>query len=197
MQKQIIVLNGMARSGKQTVYDILNSKIKCEQYSIVDPVRKFLKDLGVSENSKSEQWRKLMSDIKLRLEEYDDIPYQCTKEVVMDFLRSSTAKILSIDMREIQDITKIVDEYNAIKVLVVNYRADDITSNPADAGVYDIEYDYMIINNGSLKELEDNVSDFIACMLENRCDKTISIDCLKLKCRFCNENNGDLDCTKE
>ena len=64
MQKQIIILNGMARSGKQEVYNILNSKIPCEQYSIVDPVRDFLKRIGVPDNSKSEEWRKLVSDIK-------------------------------------------------------------------------------------------------------------------------------------
>ena len=76
MQKQIIVLNGMARSGKQEVFNILNKKIQSEQYSIVDPVREFLKSLGVRESGKSEEWRRLMSDIKLALDDYDDVTYQ-------------------------------------------------------------------------------------------------------------------------
>lgn len=196
MQKQIIILNGMARSGKGEFYNILSSKINCEQYSIVDPVRAFLKSLGISENAKSERWRKLMSDIKLLLEDYDDIPYQCTKEVVMDFLRTSSAKILAVDMRERQDISKITEEYGAIRVLINNRKVDIITSNPADANVFDIKYDYIVDNNGDLQHLEAEVDMFIAWMLENKCARIVDRSCIKLNCKYCNDDDGALYCAR-
>ena len=196
MQKQIIVLNGMARSGKQEVFNILKKKIQSEQYSIVDPVRGFLKSLGVMENGKSEKWRRLMSDIKLTLDDYDDITYQCVREKTMDFLRSSPSKLLSIDMREIKDIDRFRKEFDATIVLVQRDDAKIITSNVADANVHNIDYDYTIPNNGEIYDLEVEVIKFLQWLMNNKCDGTPSTQCLKLDCRHCQDDDGGIYCGK-
>lgn len=196
MQKQVIILNGMARSGKQEVYNILSNIIPSEQYSIVDPVRDFLKKLGVRENGKSEKWRRLMSDIKLALDDYDDITYQCSREKILDFLRSSPTKLISIDMREIKDISRAKEEFGAITVLVNRDDAPIITSNVADANVFNIDYDYVINNNGSFSELEDEVKRFVNWMIEEHCKRVIGINCLRLNCKHCIDDDGGMYCGK-
>jgi len=196
MQKQVIILNGMARSGKQEVYNILNSKIPCEQYSIVDPVRDFLKRVGVPDNAKSEEWRKLMSDIKLLLEAYGDIPYQCCREKILDFLRCSPAKFLCIDMREEQDISRAREEFGAIIVLVRRNGVKTIDSNPADANVYNIKYDYTILNNEGFNKLTKEVDCFIEWIADYKCSGVVNSYCLKLDCKHCMDDDGGLYCRR-
>ena len=196
MQKQIIVLNGMARSGKQEVFNILNKKIQSEQYSIVDPVREFLKSLGVRESGKSEKWRRLMSDIKLALDDYDDVTYQCVREKTMDFLRCSPSRLLTIDMREIKDISRFRKEFDATIVFVQRDDAKIITSNVADANVFDIDYDYTIPNNGELYHLEVEVIKFLQWLMDNKCNGVINSQCLKLDCKYCQDDDGGLYCGK-
>lgn len=196
MQKQVIILNGMARSGKQEVYNILNSKVLCEQYSIVDPVRDFLKRVGVPDNAKSEEWRKLMSDIKLLLEAYGDIPYQCCREKILDFLRCSPAKFLCIDMREEQDIARAREEFGAIVVLVRRNGVKTIESNPADANVYNIRYDHTILNNEGFNELTKEVNGFIEWIADYKCLGVVNSYCLKIDCKHCIDDDGGLYCRR-
>ena len=196
MQKQVIILNGMARSGKGEVYNILNSKVLCEQYSIVDPVRDFLKRIGVPDNAKSEEWRKLVSDIKLLLEAYGDIPYQCCREKILDFLRCSPARFLCIDMREEQDIARVKEEFGAIITLVRRNGVKTINSNPADANVYNIKYDYTILNNEGFSELDNETDKFIEWIIENKCARVVNSYCLKFNCKHCVDDDGGLYCKR-
>lgn len=69
--------------------------------------------------------------------------------------------VFLIDMRESQDIERARKELNAKVVFVKNDNVSMITSNYADAGVFDISYDILIDNSNSLEELKIKAQDFI------------------------------------
>ena len=60
------------------------------------------------------------------------------------------------------EIQKLVDIFPHIKtILITNKNVPNITSNDADAGVFNYKYDYYIENNGTLDDLKDTALSFI------------------------------------
>lgn len=179
LNKQIIILNGSGTSGKGTFVKLLNKYINVLEYSIANKPKRVLKYAGVPISEKTEEVRKAMSDMKVFLEQWD-IPYKDVESIVNDFYNCNDYldyKILSIDMREKHDIERAVSDYNAIKVLVVNKRVKQITSNIADAGVYDIEYDYVVHNDGSLEDLDNEAKKFLKWFYAKKCDEKLCLEC--------------------
>ena len=70
---------------------------------------------------------------------------------------------ISIDKDRIEYLK---NKYDATTLLIINPRIDDITSNHADAGVYDYAYDYIIENSGNLATLADAAKTFMEAINE-------------------------------
>lgn len=62
--------------------------------------------------------------------------------------------ILFFHIREPAEIDRAKKKFNAITLLLQRPDADDVQSNHADRDVEDYSYDYVVYNNGTLKELE-------------------------------------------
>ncbi len=75
--------------------------------------------------------------------------------------RETSFDLLCIDMREKEQIERAQKEYGAKSVLVRRDSIPHITSNMADAGVFDITYDYYIDNNGSPEDLKERARELI------------------------------------
>lgn len=163
MNSKIFILNGTATCGKDTFADMVKENTSAVHYSIIKPITDILsglpKEVQVDMSNKDERLRKLISDIKLALEEYSDYPYRKVK----NFIEYANGKweFIFIDMREAHNIERLKKEYGAKSVLITNKRAPKITSNIADAQVDEIDYDIKIDNNGTLEDLRKEVVEFI------------------------------------
>ena len=61
-------------------------------------------------------------------------------------------RILLIDIREPKEIEKAKKAFGAKTILIKRNDVKSITSNMADAGVFDYDYDFVIENNGTLDD---------------------------------------------
>lgn len=160
MDKQIFITNGMARCGKDTFAAFLNEFIPTFKYSSIDKVKDIARLCGW-EGGKTEKDRKFLSDLKMLTTEYSEMPFKAIEDQVSKFLKDSKYKILLIDIREPNEIDKAKLAFNAKTVLIANNRVKNINSNAGDANVFDYAYDYIIENEGTLKEFKENIKVFV------------------------------------
>lgn len=66
-----------------------------------------------------------------------------------------------IHIREIAEIEKIKQIINAKTLLVKNPKVKLILSNESDANVNNYEYDYVLLNNGTLVDLQKKAKEFV------------------------------------
>lgn len=159
--KEILIINGSGGVGKDTFVDKLSIYAKVIHTSIVNPTKELAKKIGWN-GGKTEKDRKFLSDMKVLIDEYNDANYNQMKAIMQDFKDGKlNAEILCIDMREKHQIERAKKEFGAKTVLVTRKAVPHITSNIADKGVFDIEYDYHIENNGSLYDLDKKAQEFI------------------------------------
>lgn len=159
MQKKIFITNGMACSGKDTFAKILNKYVSTLKISSIDKIKNVAEYCGWN-GEKDEKSRKLLSDLKMLLTEYNDLPFKTIADSVYHFRRGTLHNVLLIDIREPAEIERAKKEFGASTILIRRNSCRNITSNPADAGVFDYNYDYIIDNNGTLDDFEGQVIKF-------------------------------------
>lgn len=160
IHKYVFITNGMARSGKDTFAQILNKYIPTKKISSITPVKNIALLCGWN-GAKEEKDRKFLSDLKRLLIEYNDMPFHSTEKAINDFLfNDNEHEVLLIDIREPEEIDKVVKAHNAITIFIQNDRVKNVVSNLSDANVYNYTYDYIIKNNGTLEEFEQNIVKF-------------------------------------
>lgn len=159
MKKQIFIVNGMGGCGKDTFANFLSEFHKVFKYSSIDRVKQIANECGWA-GTKTEKDRKFLSDLKCLLTEYNDLPFTDVGNRVTDFLFYEDATVMLIDIREPREIDKVKNAYGAKTILIKNDRVPFISSNMADAGVYNYDYDYTIENNGTLEEFRETVRVF-------------------------------------
>lgn len=174
---KVVVINGRERSGKDLfAYKCLivnNGKVMTT--SMVDGVKGIAQEIGWT-GSKEPRDRKFLSDLKDLLDEYNDYSFKYVEESIdglckifpKNFLKDYIVFIMA---RQPEDIERLVKKYNAKTVLIRRAAAEEAEpSNHADANVFNYNYDYEIINNGTLIELVERAKDFVEEILENGID---------------------------
>lgn len=163
MNKQIFVINGSAGVGKDTFVDAVeealedvNTEYWVENYSSVTRVKQIAESCGWNSEIKTEKDRKFLSDLKLLLTEYNDLPFKDLGYVVEGFLHDGleNSKMLFLHIREPEEIAKAAEAFNAKTILIKRDSVKHITSNMADNNVYNYNYDIIIDNNGTLEDLQ-------------------------------------------
>lgn len=162
MYKHVVIINGSAGVGKDTFVAICNSFCKVMNYSSIDEIKRLAKLIGWDGN-KDEKGRKLLSDLKVAMSDYCDLPFQSMKNKYEEFIKSD-ADILFLHIREPEEIARAVNEFNAITLLIKNKNVKQITSNMADANVYDLNYDAVVDNSRTLNDLKDIAKWFIGLL---------------------------------
>ncbi len=170
MEKQIFVINGSAGVGKDTFVDAveralenINKDYWVENYSSVTRVKEIAETCGWNSKVKTEKDRKFLSDLKLLLTEYNDLPFKDLGYVVEGFLHDGfeNSKMLFLHIREPIEIDKAVNAFNAKTILVKRNSVVHITSNMGDENVYNYNYDIIIENNGTFEELQEKARFFV------------------------------------
>ena len=161
----LIITNGRPRSGKDTAQHFAieygKEKVsKFEKISIIDYVKEKAAVFGW-DGGKTESDRKFLSDLKDILTEWKNLPLEILRERI-EAAEQRGVELLFIDAREPDDIDKIKEfGWETYTVLIENTNVPLITSNHADAEVYNYSYDYIIENNSTLDELKKTVENFI------------------------------------
>ena len=164
--KQIYITNGMARCGKDTFAKFLNDIVPTLKYSSIDKVKDIAKLCGWN-GGKTEKDRKFLSDLKLLTTEYSNMAFEAIRSKVNEFLEDSQHVIMLIDIREPAEIEKAKTSFGAKTILIENKNVKTISSNMADANVFNYTYDYTVKNNGTLDDFRENVEEFVSTVIQN------------------------------
>lgn len=152
--KKVFVLNGVGTSGKGTFVEFVSKYMATHKYSIVDLPKEAAKLLGW-DGGKTERDRRFLSDIMDLSSSYNDCPFRDVTSVVKDFKSDLIGnEVLIIDMRDPIDISRAVKDFGAETIFIDNPYVKKIVTNHADANVANFDYDYIIKNDGTLKQLD-------------------------------------------
>lgn len=171
----VIIINGAPESGKSTFVKICKEQHLLGfiyEYSTVDFVKQIATECGW-DGVKNAKNRKFLSDLKDLLTEWHDIPFRKSIEKVQENYQHS-AEIYSISphhvitfihCREPEEIQKFKEYYGDdwCRTLLIRRPTveDNDQSNHADAQVFNYKYDYEIMNDGTLNDLEQKAQDFV------------------------------------
>ena len=182
MIKKVYITNGSAGNGKDTFAEFLNKYISVFKYSSIDLVKEMFETVGISRDNKTEKKRKLWSDAKDMLTQYDDIPFKDITSIVTDFKSNKIeAEVLLIDIREPEEIARAVETFGAQAIMVNNPNVEQVTSNHADANVENYEYNYIIENDGTLEQLDKMAYFFCEQVIKNNYfEKPVRFKCSSL-----------------
>ena len=165
MDKLVFIVNGKPRAGKDTFAMILNRYMDVYKYSAVTKVKEIATLCGW-DGRKEERDRKFLHELKMLTSEYSDMSYQDVVNEIEKYRNGEIeADVFVVDVREPEDIKRLVEEVGAITVFIENDNVPAITSNAADANVENFEYDFVIPNNGTMKEFEDEIKLFMEFLM--------------------------------
>ena len=163
--KMIFIVNGKPRAGKDTFAQILNEYMDVYKYSSVTKVKEIAKQCGWT-GAKEEKDRKFLHELKMLTSAYSDMSYNDVIEEIDKFKKGELdADIFVVDVREPEDIDRLVKATKAFTIFIENNRVPSITSNAADANVENYKYDFVIKNNGTLEDFEYNIKLFIEVLM--------------------------------
>lgn len=160
---KVFIINGMARSGKDTFVEFCSKHAKVKNYSSVDYIKIIAQLLGW-DGQKDERSRKFLSDLKDLSTEYNDGPVLKMEEQI-NLARKNGMDFIFLHMREPSEIAKCKKLFNAETIFIQNPNVPIISSNEADKNVFNYDYDYTIVNDGTLEDLERKAEKFISSYL--------------------------------
>lgn len=163
--KMIFIVNGKPRAGKDTFAQILNEYMDVYKYSSVTKVKEIAKQCGWS-GAKEERDRKFLHELKMLTSAYSDMSYNDVLKEIDKFKKGELdADIFVVDVREPEEIDRLVKATKAFTIFIENNRVPSITSNAADANVENYKYDFVIKNNGTLEDFEGNIKLFMEVLM--------------------------------
>ena len=160
MGKNIVIINGTGGAGKDTFVSFCSEFVKVLNVSSVDKVKEAAKVLVGWNGEKDEVSRKLLVDLKRLSVEYNDAPTKYIQSMAENF-KNSDEELMFIHIREAEEIEKTKKLLNAKTLLITNPRVQIITSNDSDGKVNEYNYDYYILNDGTLEDLKEKANKFV------------------------------------
>lgn len=172
LKTKIFVINGHNQVGKDTFVKMLqeiadNKNEKILNVSTIDYVKDIAKKCGW-DGTKTDRNRRFLSDLKDLLTEWNDGPHKAIDEIIYHY--NETMNAIFIHCREPEEIRRFVDDYAATTILVERNDAIQCSSNHADLGVNNYNYDIIINNSRGLKELKEEAEIFYDSFLSEKLD---------------------------
>jgi len=158
--KRVIIINGLPQSGKDTFVNLCGNYAKVVNFSSVDFVKDVAEYAGW-DGKKTDKSRLFLSELKRLMAYLDDIPYKKVKEAVRDF-RKSDNELLFVHIREPEEISRAVKDFNALSVFVSRAGNTQIVSNDSDKYVASYNsYDFTLNNDSDLEALDRKAKGFV------------------------------------
>ena len=158
---RLLIVTGLSDSGKDELIEYISEKIPSVYVSTIDEIKFMLERHRIieHENRKNPKYRKLISDIKNLLIDFNSNIFIEDIEFELTF----TDTILITQMRENSELKKFKehfgDECLIIKVIrsSTEQTAKDVLERDivADWDIDNIEADIVIINDGTLSDLRN------------------------------------------
>lgn len=171
----VIALNGMARSGKDTLadhtklvynkrcndlYDIPSNKV--DNFSSIDSVREVLTGLGW-DGVKDEKSRAALSEFKDAWTKWNDGPFN----QIVERINKSDKDIIFCHIREPKEIEKLKNHCNDNSIffesiLVVRPSVETISSNTGDLGSQEpYPYTQVVHNSRTIEEYQKTIEEIV------------------------------------
>ncbi len=157
MSKLVIVINGSAGVGKDTICEAVGKHYSVMNVSSIDPIKKIALENGWS-GEKNEKTRRFLADLKQLFVDFNDLPQRYLLEKYQEFLQGDR-EILFVHIREPREIAKFKDSVgqNCVTLLIRGREsARKEWNNNADDDVENYKYDYYYVNCRPLGELEND-----------------------------------------
>ena len=155
---KIICVNGYARSGKDSFCDAaFYNRGLVYPFSTIDEVKRLARQFGW-DGKKDAKGRKLLSDLKDCLTEYNNFP---TKHIIeqikvrLDIIQEGEIYdnvIFLVQMREPKEIEYWKENYGAKALLITRPNSEKEWGNHADDEVLNASYDYVLENTSDLED---------------------------------------------
>ncbi len=169
--KRVIVLNGVARCGKDTLADAIIERANetddtyAYKMSTVDEVKEISKYFGVKE-AKTDAERRLWSDLKDAWTRYNDGPFlDILTKISYLYDGKNTNSIYIIMCREPAEIAKFKKHFGDDCITTIIHRPEvSVPDNHADENVNNYSYDCEIYNKAGeehLVAIAQNICDTI------------------------------------
>lgn len=186
---RVIVINGSGTSGKDTFIDLftevckdtsIGESVPVHRFSSVDEVKHFATLMGW-DGVKDDKGRRFLSDIKDAWTRYSNGPYRYMVQMYHKVQAQSYSPdgFIFFHVREPDEIDKVVKGLNAVTLHIERPSVEpDSFDNHADRNVKSYDYDYYVVNDGSLYELKWKAFDFLTYLLnlEVKTDAIIEAD---------------------
>ena len=153
---KVLILNGVARSGKDTfANEIISEANKIKNIyvcslSTVSLVKEVCQLVGINPKEKNDKNRAFMSNLKDLLTNHSNIPFKNVVKKIED----CCCDISIIMCREPVEIQKFKDYYDDCTTILIERDGIHIPNNDADQNVQRFSYDKYIFNESidSLKK---------------------------------------------
>ncbi len=158
MTKYFLV-NGSPQSGKDSFIQFIQKETGKHilNYSTIDTIRYFL-NTQFSITKENKEGRKLLSDIKKDLVEYD-------KDIFIKELKNLPHEqydIVFIHCREPEEIIRFKQSFSDLKVIYIRRKNNHVPSNRSDIIDYSKDFiDEIIENDSTIEALFEKTKDFI------------------------------------
>lgn len=163
MKPIVYLITGVSGSGKDTFVKMVDehlSPVGAVNLSTVDPIKEFLDGYGVSRDPANHITRKLISDIKILLENYANLTSYHTVKTVLKLINDglSYKTPIFIHVREQEHIDKLKELFKTDVIVQVvkleHFQAmTNVPDNEGDKAALTVKADITIDNNGDLESL--------------------------------------------
>jgi len=159
----IFVLNGSPRSGKDTFCTLIEKYGVVKHFSYVDFTRTMLDKAHVDYRKKTDKDRQLLETINNALEAYEDIPMKDICENVLYAVSKADYRnhFIFVDLRKPENIKRFLEKYPEAKTVYIEDGRELSEATESDHSVKDYDYDYYVMNNGTLADLQAEVDKFV------------------------------------
>jgi len=165
---KIICVNGFSRSGKDSFIAAVQKKVPVSEiHSTIDTVRNALAVTYMMDTTKKgPKERSFLMTVKKAWIDYNNGPLKEVVERVRQleltyaYMNNVKEVLLFVQIREPQELYKIHTHFIANSSFVLVERPD-ILPQPGDEEVLDFDYEYEVLNNGTLEDLNNEATKFI------------------------------------
>lgn len=162
MFRKIIIINGSARTGKDSFIDLFYEKTKIPvcNISTIEEAESILfsleTQLGLKQERslKTDLYRSVLHDVKKLLIKYGDRPLKQTIKKATHLETLFSDSIIFIHCREGEEIAKLVDYYKKRCITLLIKRNIDVPQNPADMGVEKYFGYHMVIDDFDMNKMD-------------------------------------------